>query len=56
MLPRADLTQLVTSPQDSQEKIQLKEEYDNNVKEIKVTEMLKQEECQIQQKCEECHR
>ncbi|XP_021563970.1 LOW QUALITY PROTEIN: DPY30 domain-containing protein 2 [Carlito syrichta] len=38
-----------------QEKNQLKEEYDSCLKEIEMTEMLKQEECQIQQKCEKCH-
>ncbi|XP_054436413.1 DPY30 domain-containing protein 2 [Pteronotus mesoamericanus] len=36
--------------ENSQEKIQLKEEYDNSLKETKMTEMLKQEEYQIQQK------
>ncbi|XP_005871838.1 PREDICTED: DPY30 domain-containing protein 2 [Myotis brandtii] len=38
-----------------QEKIQLKEEYDNSLKETQMTEMLKQEECQIQQEHEKCH-
>ncbi|XP_074195793.1 LOW QUALITY PROTEIN: DPY30 domain-containing protein 2 [Rhinolophus sinicus] len=37
---------------DRQEKIQLKEEDDNSLKETQMAEMLKQEECQIQQKCE----
>ncbi|XP_036193236.1 DPY30 domain-containing protein 2 [Myotis myotis] len=38
-----------------QEKIQLKEEYDNSLKETQMTEMLKQEEYQIQQEHEKCH-
>ncbi|KAL2769905.1 DPY30 domain-containing protein 2 isoform 1, partial [Daubentonia madagascariensis] len=42
--------------QNRQEKIQLKEEYDSSRKERKMTEMLKQEECQIQQKCKKCHK
>uniref|UniRef100_A0A671FVK5 DPY30 domain-containing protein 2 n=1 Tax=Rhinolophus ferrumequinum TaxID=59479 RepID=A0A671FVK5_RHIFE len=37
---------------DRQEKIQLKEEDDSRLKETQMAEMLKQEECQIQQKCE----
>ncbi|XP_007111561.1 DPY30 domain-containing protein 2 [Physeter macrocephalus] len=40
---------------DKQEKIQLQEEYENSLKETRVTEMLMQEECEIQQKCEKCH-
>ncbi|KAL0615890.1 DPY30 domain-containing protein 2, partial [Plecturocebus cupreus] len=39
-----------------QEKIQLQEEYDSSLKEMEVTEILKQEEYQIQQKCEKCHK
>ncbi|VFV19748.1 Hypothetical predicted protein [Lynx pardinus] len=41
--------------EDSREKIRLKEEYDNSLKETEMTEMLKQEECQIQQKYDKCH-
>ncbi|TEA37333.1 hypothetical protein DBR06_SOUSAS1910020 [Sousa chinensis] len=40
---------------DRQEKIQLQEEYENSLKETRVTEMLMQEECEIQQKCEKRH-
>ncbi|KAG8521818.1 DPY30 domain-containing protein 2 [Galemys pyrenaicus] len=36
------------------EEIQLKEEHDNSLKETKTTEMLKQEEYQIQQRDEQC--
>ncbi|XP_057591732.1 DPY30 domain-containing protein 2 [Hippopotamus amphibius kiboko] len=39
---------------DKQEKIQLQEEYENSLKEARMTEMLKQEECEIQQKFEKC--
>lgn len=46
------LIQLCHIAQDRQEKIQLKEEDDNSLKETQMAEMLKQEECQIQQKCE----
>ncbi|KAM5243463.1 DPY30 domain-containing protein 2 isoform 2-T4 [Hipposideros larvatus] len=42
--------------EDRQEKIRLKEEYDNSLKETQRTEMLKQEECQIQQEYEKCHK
>ncbi|CAK6436454.1 unnamed protein product [Pipistrellus nathusii] len=38
-----------------QEKIQLKEEYENSLKETRMTEILKQEEYQIQQEFEKCH-
>ncbi|XP_005081048.1 DPY30 domain-containing protein 2 [Mesocricetus auratus] len=38
-----------------QEELQLKEEYDRHLKEAKMTQILKQEENQIQQKCEKCH-
>ncbi|ELK36679.1 DPY30 domain-containing protein 2 [Myotis davidii] len=38
-----------------QKKIQLKEEYENSLKETQMTEMLKQEEYQIQQEHEKCH-
>ncbi|KAM8776484.1 DPY30 domain-containing protein 2 [Rhynchonycteris naso] len=41
--------------EDRQEKAQLKEEYDNSLKEAKMTEMLKQEEYQIQQEREKSH-
>ncbi|XP_012518673.1 PREDICTED: DPY30 domain-containing protein 2 [Propithecus coquereli] len=37
-----------------QEKIQLKEEYDSSCREREMTEMLKQEEWQMQQKCKKC--
>uniref|UniRef100_A0A8C3X156 DPY30 domain-containing protein 2 n=1 Tax=Catagonus wagneri TaxID=51154 RepID=A0A8C3X156_9CETA len=37
-----------------QEKVQLQEEYDNSLKEAKMTEMLKREECEIQQECKKC--
>ncbi|XP_016051034.1 PREDICTED: DPY30 domain-containing protein 2 isoform X2 [Miniopterus natalensis] len=37
-----------------QEKTQLKEEYGNSLKEAHMTEMLKQEECHIQQEHEKC--
>ncbi|XP_050659505.1 DPY30 domain-containing protein 2 isoform X1 [Macaca thibetana thibetana] len=39
-----------------EEKIQLQEEYDSSLKEMEMTEMLKQEEYQIQQNCEKCHK
>ncbi|XP_077933633.1 DPY30 domain-containing protein 2 [Halichoerus grypus] len=42
--------------EESQEMIQLKEEHDNSLKETKMTEMLKQEECQIQQQYAKCHK
>ncbi|XP_058437018.1 DPY30 domain-containing protein 2 isoform X2 [Marmota monax] len=38
------------------EQIQLMEEYENSLKEKEMAAMLKQEELQIQQKCEECHK
>lgn len=40
----------------TQEKTQLKEEYDDNLEETKMTEILKQEEYEIQQKYEKCHK
>ncbi|VCW74151.1 unnamed protein product, partial [Gulo gulo] len=40
--------------EESQREIQLKEVQDNSLKETTMTEMLNQEECQIQQKCEKC--
>lgn len=42
-------------PQEKQEELQLKEEYDRSLQEVKMTEMQKQEEYQTQQKCEKCH-
>ncbi|XP_006735028.2 peroxiredoxin-like 2A [Leptonychotes weddellii] len=42
--------------EESQEMIQLKEEHDNSLKETKMTEMPKQEECQIQQQYAKCHK
>ncbi|PNJ40341.1 DPY30 domain-containing protein 2 isoform X1 [Pongo pygmaeus] len=39
-----------------EKKIQLQEEYDSSLKEMEMTEMLKQEEYQIQQNCEKCHK
>ncbi|KAM9650625.1 LOW QUALITY PROTEIN: DPY30 domain-containing protein 2 [Trichechus inunguis] len=39
-----------------QEETQLKEEYDRSLKEAEMAEMLKQEEYQIQQKCEMGHK
>ncbi|XP_010627849.1 DPY30 domain-containing protein 2 isoform X1 [Fukomys damarensis] len=39
-----------------QEEIQLQEEYDCSLKEKEIMEMLKQEEYQIQQECEKCHK
>uniref|UniRef100_A0A286XR33 DPY30 domain-containing protein 2 n=2 Tax=Cavia porcellus TaxID=10141 RepID=A0A286XR33_CAVPO len=41
---------------DRQEKIQLHEEYHCSLKEKEMMEILKQEECQIQQKYAECHK
>lgn len=41
---------------ESQAKILLQEEYGNSLKETEMTEMLKQEECQIQQKSEKSHK
>ncbi|XP_015977057.2 DPY30 domain-containing protein 2 isoform X3 [Rousettus aegyptiacus] len=41
---------------DTQEKIQLKEEYDDNLEETKMTQILKREEYEIQQKYEKCHK
>ncbi|CAO2637854.1 DPY30 domain-containing protein 2 [Lemmus lemmus] len=38
-----------------QEELQLKEEYDRSLQEVKMNEMKKQEEYQTQQKCEKCH-
>ncbi|XP_030190083.1 DPY30 domain-containing protein 2 [Lynx canadensis] len=52
---RGALGKRAPSPLDSREKIRLKEEYDNSLKETEMTEMLKQEECQIQQKYDKCH-
>uniref|UniRef100_M3XWS3 DPY30 domain-containing protein 2 n=1 Tax=Mustela putorius furo TaxID=9669 RepID=M3XWS3_MUSPF len=40
--------------EESQRESQLKEEQGNSLKETSMTEMLNQEECQIQQKCEKC--
>uniref|UniRef100_A0A8C6A6C6 DPY30 domain-containing protein 2-like n=1 Tax=Marmota marmota marmota TaxID=9994 RepID=A0A8C6A6C6_MARMA len=37
-----------------QEQIQLKEEYENSLREKEMAAMMKQEELQIQQKCKEC--
>lgn len=37
------------------QELQLKEEYDRSLQEVKMTEMQKQEEYQTQQKCEKCH-
>lgn len=45
----------VILPQEKQEELQLKEEYDKSLQEVKMTEMQKQEEYQPQQKCEKCH-
>ncbi|XP_032464470.1 DPY30 domain-containing protein 2 isoform X1 [Phocoena sinus] len=45
----------VAKEKDRQEKIQLQEEYENSLKETRVAEMLMQEECEIQEKCEKCH-
>uniref|UniRef100_A0A8C0Z6X8 DPY30 domain-containing protein 2 n=1 Tax=Canis lupus familiaris TaxID=9615 RepID=A0A8C0Z6X8_CANLF len=42
--------------EESQAKILLQEEYGNSLKETEMTEMLKQEECQIQQKSEKSHK
>ncbi|XP_031218311.1 DPY30 domain-containing protein 2 [Mastomys coucha] len=39
----------------SQEELQLKEAHDRSSEEGKPTEMLKEEGCQTQQKCEKCH-
>ncbi|KAF6108372.1 DPY30 domain containing 2 [Phyllostomus discolor] len=41
-----------TKEENRQKKIQLKEEYDNSLKETKMTEILKQEEYQIERECE----
>uniref|UniRef100_A0A8D2GQH8 DPY30 domain-containing protein 2 n=1 Tax=Urocitellus parryii TaxID=9999 RepID=A0A8D2GQH8_UROPR len=38
------------------EQIQLKEEYENSLKEKEMAAMMKQEELQIQQKCKECRK
>ncbi|OBS72074.1 hypothetical protein A6R68_13348 [Neotoma lepida] len=38
-----------------QEELQLKEKYDRSLKEERMTKMVKQEEHQIQQKCDICH-
>lgn len=40
---------------EKQEELQLKEEYDRSLQEVKMTEMQKQEEYQTQPKCEKCH-
>lgn len=40
---------------EKQEELQLKEEYDKSLQEVKMIEMRKQEEYQTQQKCEKCH-
>ncbi|XP_065775975.1 DPY30 domain-containing protein 2 [Muntiacus reevesi] len=40
---------------DRQEKIQLQREYENSLEETRMAEMLKQEECEIQQQCEKYH-
>uniref|UniRef100_A0A452RBU4 DPY30 domain-containing protein 2 n=1 Tax=Ursus americanus TaxID=9643 RepID=A0A452RBU4_URSAM len=42
--------------EESQQKIQLEEEHDNSLKETGMTEMLKQEERQIQQRYEKYHK
>lgn len=45
----------IADEKNRQELIQLKEEYNNSLKEKEMAEMMKQEELQIQQKCEKCH-
>ncbi|KAM5139891.1 DPY30 domain-containing protein 2-like [Callospermophilus lateralis] len=39
-----------------QEQIQLKEEYENSLREKEMAAMMKQEELQMQQKCKECRK
>ncbi|MBZ3872009.1 DPY30 domain-containing protein 2 [Sciurus carolinensis] len=46
----------IADEKNRQEQIQLKKEVDNSLQEMEMAQMMKEEELQIQQKYEECHK